>query len=246
MIPGVSGKIGAYNRECSAVLVTPRARHPGVDPEMRPKSIPALSDRQQERFWAKVDVPGQPSCCWEWTGRVDGRGYGHWSLAAVGGLRAHRVAYTLLVGAIPDGLVIDHVCRNVRCVNPDHLAPVTPRENALRGFAPMVRQSRIGECVAGHQLTPENTYLKPSGHRECRLCRAAGREAFNRRRSASAIARRQTLPCRRCGTMFVKTHGMQTFCCAECQIIAKREAQRARDRASRLRAALAREGNRCG
>jgi hypothetical protein len=70
--------------------------------------------------------------CWLWTGAVDAKGYGR-VLTPDGHRPAHRLAYELAVGPIPDGLVIDHLCRTPGCINPDHLEPVTRRENTLRG-----------------------------------------------------------------------------------------------------------------
>lgn len=84
-----------------------------------------------ERFWSKVDASGD---CWEWTAGVNNRGYGYFHVAVgQSPVGAHRFAYEQLVGPIPDGLVIDHLCRNPPCVNPDHLEPVRFRENLMRG-----------------------------------------------------------------------------------------------------------------
>ena len=94
------------------------------------------------RFWAKVDV-GHPLGCWTWIAGRTSRGYG--SFGQGGPKRrvyAHRYAYELLVGPIPDGLVIDHLCRNPSCVNPDHLEPVTHQENCRRGVAGVLARRR--------------------------------------------------------------------------------------------------------
>src|SRR6266496_2265386 len=88
------------------------------------------------RFWAKVDRSGGSRACWLWTGKTGRDGYGRIGLGGRGALvrvRAHRFAYELLIGPIPDGLQIDHLCRVRHCVNPAHLEPVTQRENILRG-----------------------------------------------------------------------------------------------------------------
>ena len=82
-----------------------------------------------DRFWARVDV----GLCWEWTGSND-RGYGMFRLDGRT-VRAHRWAWETLVGPIPRGLHLDHLCRNPPCVNPDHLEPVTQPENIRRGHA---------------------------------------------------------------------------------------------------------------
>jgi hypothetical protein len=81
------------------------------------------------RFWSKVDRTGD---CWKWTAGLTGSGYGRFRWDG-GEVAAHRFAYELLVGAIPDGLQIDHLCRNRACVNPAHMEPITQRENILRG-----------------------------------------------------------------------------------------------------------------
>jgi hypothetical protein len=115
--------------------------------------------------------------CWEWTGRLFWDGYGVvWYRRKQ--KRAHRMMYELLVGPIPDGLQIDHLCRNPKCVNPDHLEPVTQRENLLRGMSKPARQLRQTHCMHGHELTPDNTYAW-RGERHCRVCRRA---ADSRRR----------------------------------------------------------------
>lgn len=116
-----------------------------------------------------------PKGCWEWTGAMHHNGYGACA-KAFGTNRAHRVSYQLLIGPIPEGLVIDHLCRVRNCVNPQHMEPVTDRENRKRG------NDAITHCPQGHEYTPDNTYIKPAtGTRSCRRCNAAGRLAWKRR-----------------------------------------------------------------
>lgn len=121
-----------------------------------------------ERFWEKVDKTDDG--CWLWTAAKDSGGYGSIGLGANGAIgSAHRVSYELNVGPIPEGLHIDHLCRNPACVNPAHLEPVTNRENVLRGLRGVLKT----HCPRGHEYTPENTLTYPAeGRRRCRICKA--------------------------------------------------------------------------
>ncbi len=122
----------------------------------------------EERFWAKVDLT---LGCWLWMGGVNRDGYGHIRGYENRRIGVHRFAYELLVGSIPEGLEIDHLCRVRRCVNPEHLEPVPHRVNVLRGQAPSSANAHKTHCVHGHEFTPENTYVEPSnGYRKCRTC----------------------------------------------------------------------------
>jgi hypothetical protein len=135
-----------------------------------------------ERFWAKVNR--SDAGCWEWAGSRTKDGYGRLAVKADGtwAVRlAHRFSYELHIGPIPDGLVLDHLCRTPACVNPAHLEAVTQAENVRRAAA------LITACPHGHPYTPENIRLC-SGHRVCREC---SRISDRRRTPRDRIRRRR-------------------------------------------------------
>ena len=111
-----------------------------------------------------------PDGCWEHVNKVAPTGYNH--VYHNGGPRiAHRVIYEWLVGPIESGLVLDHLCRNRGCCNPEHLEQVTIGENARRGHSPTGINIQKTHCPYGHPLSGENLYVKPNGSRNCRKCR---------------------------------------------------------------------------
>lgn len=135
----------------------------------------------EERFWEKVDKNG-PNGCWMWTASQNGVGYGQfWTGERI--IVSHRWSYEQLVGPIPNGLVIDHLCRNRACVNPEHLEPVTHRENLVRGMG-FASAARKDHCSNNHPRNKKNTYFY-KGLRLCRPCRAEAARAFRSRRSAA-------------------------------------------------------------
>lgn len=134
----------------------------------------------EERFAARVTVgdfpDGRPGLgpCEVWTGNRMVNGYGVLSLARGVTVLAHRWAYEHFVGPIPEGLVIDHLCRVRHCVNPDHLEAVTNEENLRRGAGYGLRNGMRSACINGHEYTPENTYTHPTkGSVRCRECARA-------------------------------------------------------------------------
>lgn len=138
-----------------------------------------------ERFWKKVE---KSNGCWEWTASKDPHGYGTVRNDKKT-LGAHRVSYELIVGKIPDGLDLDHLCRNPGCVNPAHLEPVTHRENVRRGNAGLHCAIKT-HCPHRHEYTPENTAIYDDGLRRCRECRRLRAAKYNKIRKEKNAADR--------------------------------------------------------
>ena len=136
------------------------------------------------RFAAKITV--SPSGCWLFTGCLNSRGYGcitHHGRVML----AHRLAYELLVGPIPQGRVIDHLCMVKACCNPDHLEAVTAGENNRRAVAANgAWRTKATACRRGHAYTEANTYTDHRGHRQCRACKRVTDQRAHARRKASA------------------------------------------------------------
>ncbi|AVZ72963.1 HNH endonuclease [Streptomyces lunaelactis] len=134
------------------------------------KAIPItapITEADTRRFWVKVALPNENGCLL-WTAGKTSRGYGafdHCGRKVV----AHRFAYAALVGPVPEGLELDHLCRDRACVTPDHLEPVTHVENVRRGDAG-TNQAVKTHCPQGHEYDDANTYAAPGNRRRCRGC----------------------------------------------------------------------------
>ena len=132
-------------------------------------------------FWAKVDRSGPlcpllGSCCWLWLGGSGGKGGPEQRYGQYRARRAHRLAYEAVIGAIPDGRVLDHLCRNRLCVNPAHLEPVTHQINILRGVGHAAENAKRTICKNGHPLTGENLLVAAGRRHSRRVCRTCAAE----------------------------------------------------------------------
>lgn len=135
----------------------------------------------EDRFWSKVERLGVDEC-WPWkAGKIPG-GYGAvWDKRIDNNRLAHRTAYEMLVGPVPDGLEIDHLCRNRACVNPNHMEVVTAKENVLRGIGISAQNARKTHCKNGHPFDTVHRGGKlPNGeaklYRTCKRCHSANKK----------------------------------------------------------------------
>lgn len=145
-------------------------------------------------FWERVN---KTESCWLWTGRLNAGGYGVYSVWLGGGrkngkvkvLFAHRVSWEIHRGDIPEGLVIDHLCRVRNCVNPSHCEVVSSAENILRGVGAHAKNAIKTHCDHGHEFNDANTHVvirKDGQHRVCRICKAANCRKWYYRNKAKA------------------------------------------------------------
>lgn len=164
-------------------------------------SLALTTDRDIARFTEKFTAT--ENGCWEWSAAIDPHGYGRFSVK-MGPTRkdyrmklAHRVSYETYVGKIPEGLDLDHLCRNRKCVNPGHLEPVTRSENLRR--SPLMGRAALAktECPKGHPYNKENTRIGKNGSRHCKACDAShwDTDKYNPK-----------IPCEGCGQVLRKAN----------------------------------------
>lgn len=169
--PAGSGKPALNHKE----LVMPRS-----DSWFRKGEVQPYFGSAEARFWKRIQ---KTDSCWIWTAARNKKGYGRMFVNNTS-IHAHRYAYQLLVGQIPDGLVIDHLCRNRICVNPDHLEAVTNEENVSRGLLHYYQLLKT-HCVHGHEYTPENTGRCSRGNRYCKTCERKNRQKYRAQKVVS-------------------------------------------------------------
>lgn len=134
-----------------------------------------LSESERELFLNRIDRSGE---CWLWTANKSSAGYGYCWVKGFG-IPTHRVAYELFVGPIPEGLELDHLCENRHCCNPQHLEPVTHKENMRRW------SERMTHCRNGHSRD-EFGYVRNTGYIRCRQCDRDNDRRLRLRRKISA------------------------------------------------------------
>lgn len=134
--------------------------------------IPKLNEFYLEKFTNSYSICINTGC-WLWLKSLSGSGYGRFCINGIR-LLAHRISYKHFKGEIPEGLIIDHLCKIPNCVNPDHLDAVTQKINVLRGDSFALTNKLKTHCSNGHEFTDENTriWVKSNGaeKRKCRMC----------------------------------------------------------------------------
>jgi len=123
---------------------------------------------REAHFWSRVQIPASVFSCWEWQKTITPKGYGQYRLNEKR-VFAHRFAYELSFGSIPDDLELDHLCRNRSCVNPLHLEAVSQYENGVTRSIRFAGEHRE-LCPKGHKLTQKNTYKSKTGFLVCKEC----------------------------------------------------------------------------
>lgn len=148
-----------------------------------------MQDKKFEsKFLSKIC---KTDSCWEWTSYVDKNGYGRFFINGKH-QQAHRVSYEDKFGKIPEGLVINHLCRNRKCVNPKHLEVVTQKVNiqkGLTGFITGLRMRAKTHCPQNHEYSEKNTYISPNGKRRCRTCIRIQAEQYRQHKKLEVISK---------------------------------------------------------
>lgn len=147
-------------------------------------------------FMEKVEkVP--ESGCWIWLGALTKWGYGNFTYIKNGKrswIGAHRFSYLHFKGLIPPHTELDHLCRVTCCVNPDHLEPVSHRENTRRGYSITAKNSQKTHCKRGHPLVGNNLYIRPNIKWPARNCKTCGKELREKRELKFKMSRVNKLP----------------------------------------------------
>lgn len=121
--------------------------------------------------------------CWTFTGHRQANGYGKVGIEPGVTQYVHRVVWEALVGPIENGGVIDHLCRNRACCNPDHMRVTTNRGNVLAGYGLGAQAVRTNRCAKGHEYTEANTRITTKGTRQCRACHREFSRSYYRQKS---------------------------------------------------------------
>lgn len=172
------------------------------------------------KFWANVSIR-EPSVCWFWKGATNGLGYGRFWIGRIG-CGAHRLAYALTRGKIPNGLTLDHLCRKRLCVNPQHLQPTPNRTNILRG------QGITAEAAAKKLCPQSHAYdaIDSNGARICQRCRAQANARHKARRKLNLVVPLSTATCDHCNQKYQMKVQWQRYCDEHCRwkaVAAKRQ-----------------------
>jgi len=146
-----------------------------------------------KRFWDKVTISNthfyEGTPCWEWTASTDPAGYGSFWFNGKKKY-VHRLSYEDVNGEVPEGLELDHLCRNRSCCNTNHLESVPPKENVRRSlvaFVAELKQRIKTHCPQGHKYSKENTYITPIGSRKCRSCHRIQDSQYRQRKKMEKL-----------------------------------------------------------
>lgn len=169
-----------------------------------------MSASAAERFDRKVAVA--ENGCWDWVGTLS-QGYGRFYVGARRTVMAHRWSYERHVGPVPDGLVLDHLCRNTRCVNPAHLEAVTQRVNTLRGQTLPALNLAKTHCPKGHEYRTRKSDRSSGVARFCLVCHKE-RAALRR---AKIKAARPPRFCLQCGVDISERYALARYCGQPCK-----------------------------